>query len=86
MRISLKSKTFSGFIIAFLKCTLNLEYFEKKDESHKLNIAEINSCKRSSYLSVLKGHLSCNGSAANMLTDLKHSSYLHRNTFILLFH
>ena len=52
MQISLKPKTFSGFFIASLKSTLNLEYFEKKDESHGLSITEINNCKTSSYLSV----------------------------------
>ena len=41
-QISLKPKTFSGFFIASLKSTLNLEYFEKKDESHSLSITEIN--------------------------------------------
>ena len=51
-QISLKPKTFSGFFIASLKSTLNLEYFEKKDESHSLSITEINNCKASSYLSV----------------------------------
>ena len=51
-QISLKAKTFSGFFIASLKSTLNLEYFEKKDESHSLSITEINNCKTSSYLSV----------------------------------
>ena len=51
-QISLKPKTFAGFFIAFLKSTLNLEYFEKKDESHSLSITEINNCKTSSYLSV----------------------------------
>ena len=25
-----------------MKCTLNLEYFEKKDQSHSLSITEIN--------------------------------------------
>ena len=35
-----------------MKSTLNLEYFEKKDQSHSLSITEINNCKRSSYLSV----------------------------------
>ena len=53
-QISLKPKTFSGFFIASLKSTLNLEYFEKKDESHSLSITEINNCKTSSYLSVQK--------------------------------
>ena len=30
--LSQKQKTFTRFSIAFLKCTLNLEYFEKKNE------------------------------------------------------
>ena len=50
-QISLKPKTFSGFFIASLKSTLNLEYFEKKDESHSLSITEFNNRKTSSYLS-----------------------------------
>ena len=35
-----------------MKFTLNLEYFEKKDQSHSLSITQINYCKTSSYLSV----------------------------------
>ena len=35
-----------------MKSTLNLEYFEKKDQSHSLSITEINNCKASSYLNV----------------------------------
>ena len=35
-----------------MKSTLNLEYFEKKDQSHSLSITEINNCKTSSYLIV----------------------------------
>ena len=35
-----------------MKSTLNLEYFEKKGQSHSLSITEINNCKASSYLSV----------------------------------
>ena len=35
-----------------MKSTLNLEYFEKKDQSHSLSITGINNCKTSSYLSV----------------------------------
>ena len=35
-----------------MKFTLNLEYFEKNDQSHSLSITEINNCKSSSYLSV----------------------------------
>ena len=51
-QISLKPKTFSGFFIPLMKSTLNLEYFQKKDQSHSLSITEINNCKTSSYLSV----------------------------------
>ena len=46
------AKTFSRFFIAFLKCTLNLEYFEKKDQSHSLSITEIINSETSSYLKV----------------------------------
>ena len=35
-----------------MKSTLNLEYFEKKDQSQSLSITEINNCKSSSYLFV----------------------------------
>ena len=31
-----------------MKSTLNLEYFEKKDQSHSLSITEINNCKKGS--------------------------------------
>ena len=51
-QISLKRKTFSTFFIAYMKFTLNLEYFEKKDQSHSLSITEFNNCKTSSYLIV----------------------------------
>ena len=51
---SLKPKTFSRFFIPLMNSTLNLEYFEKKDQSHSLSITEINNCKTSSYLSVYK--------------------------------
>ena len=51
-QISLKRKTFSTFFIAYMKSTLNLEYFEKKDQSHSLSITEFNNCKTSSYLIV----------------------------------
>ena len=53
-QISLKPKSFSWFFIALMNFTLNLEYFEKKDQSHSLSITEINNCKTSSYLSVYK--------------------------------
>ena len=47
-QISLKLKRFSGFSIALIKFPLNLEYFEKKGQSHSLSITQINNCKTSS--------------------------------------
>ena len=47
-QISLKLKRFSWFFIALMKFPLNLEYFEKKDQSHSLSITQINNCKTSS--------------------------------------
>ena len=35
-----------------MKFTLNLEYFEKKDQSASLSITQLNNCKTSSYLSL----------------------------------
>ena len=49
MQISIKSKTFSQFFIASMKSMLNSEYFEKKDQSHSLNITEIIDCETGSY-------------------------------------
>ena len=49
--LSLKQKTFSGFLIAFLKSTLNGEHFQKKGESSSLSISELIDSKRGGYLS-----------------------------------
>ena len=49
MQISPKPKTFPLFFIASMKCTLNSEYFEKKDQSHSLSITEIIDCETGSY-------------------------------------
>ena len=49
MHISPKPKTFSRFFIASMKCTLNSEYFEKKDQSQSLSITEIIDCETGSY-------------------------------------
>ena len=54
MQTSMKLKTCSRFLIAFLKYALNLEYFEKKDQSHSLSIMEIIKCETGSYLNVQK--------------------------------
>ena len=49
-----QSERFSGFFMAFLKSTLNLEYFEKKDQSQSLSITGIIDCETGSYLNVQK--------------------------------
>ena len=36
-----KQKTFSRLFLAFLKCALNLEHFEKKDEYCSLVISKV---------------------------------------------
>ena len=54
MQTSLKLKTCSQFLIAFLKSTLNLDYFEKKDQSYSLSITEIIKWETGSYLNVQK--------------------------------
>ena len=51
-RISRKAETFSGFYIAFLKSTLNFQYFQKKDQSQSLSINEIINCETGNYLNV----------------------------------
>ena len=50
--LSQKQKTFCGFFIAFLKCALNLEHFEKKDEYPSLVISRIIDFQRGGYLNV----------------------------------
>ena len=52
--LSQKQKTFSGFFIAFLKCTWNLEHFQKIDEYPSLIIPEIIYAERRGYFNVWK--------------------------------
>ena len=44
-----KQKTFSGLFLAFLKCALNLEHLEKKDEYSSRVISRIISSEGSVY-------------------------------------
>ena len=48
--LSQKQKTFSGLFLAFLKCALNLEHFEKKDEYSSLVISKVIDSERGTYL------------------------------------
>ena len=47
-----KQKIFSGFFLAFLKCALNFEHFEKKDEYSSLVISKVFDSERGGYLNV----------------------------------
>ena len=50
--LSQKQKILSGFFIAYLKCTWNLENFPKKDEYPSLIISEIIDAEKHGYLNV----------------------------------
>ena len=50
--LSQKQKIFSGLCLAFLKCALNLEHFQKKDEYPSLVISKVNDSERGGYLNV----------------------------------
>ena len=50
--LSQKQKTFSEFFLAFLKCALNLEHFQKKDECPSLGISKVIDSERGGYLNV----------------------------------
>ena len=50
--LSQKQKTFSGLFLAFLKCALNLEHFEKKDKYPSLVISRFIDSERGGYLNV----------------------------------
>ena len=50
--LSQKQKTFSGSFLPFLKCALNLEHLEKKDEHPSLVISKVIDSERGGYLKV----------------------------------
>ena len=47
-----ETENFFSIFIPFLKYTLNLEYFERKDQTQSLSIREIINCETGSYLNV----------------------------------
>ena len=49
---SQKQKTFSGLFLAFLKCALNLEHFQNKDEYPSLVISKVYDSERGDFLNV----------------------------------
>ena len=50
--LSQKQMTFFRFFTAFLKCALNLEHLEKKDQYPSLDISRIIESERAAYLNV----------------------------------
>ena len=50
--LSQKEKTYSGFFLAFLKCPLNLEHLEKKDEYTRLIISKVIDSQRGGFINV----------------------------------
>ena len=50
--LSEKQNPFSGFFLAFFKCALNLEHFEKKDEYPSLVISRTIDSEVGDYLNV----------------------------------
>ena len=50
--LSQKQKIFSPFFIAFLKCALDLEQFEKKNECSSLVISKVIDSGRGAYINV----------------------------------
>ena len=50
--LSQRQKTFSGWFLAFLKCALNLEHFEKKDQYSSLVTSKVIDSERGGYLNV----------------------------------
>ena len=52
MQLFQKLKIFSGFFNAFSKSTLNLEYFQKKDDAHSLFISKVTACEERRWIYV----------------------------------
>ena len=50
--LSPKQKTFSGLFLAFLKCALNLEHFEKRDDCSSLVLSKVIDSERDGCLNV----------------------------------
>ena len=83
MQVSRKQKTFSEFFVAFFKCTLNIERFQKKGcvsyliyfRNYGLRNTWLDQCRKSSS--------SRDPSESNMVNTPKHCSNLHGSTFTI---
>ena len=45
MQLSQKQKTFSRVFFSFLSCSLNFDFFERKDDAHRFCISKITACQ-----------------------------------------
>ena len=50
MLLSQKEKTFYEFFSLFLKCSLNFEHFQKKDDPHSTCISEITDSQKHGWI------------------------------------
>ena len=50
--LSPKQKTFSGLFLAILKCALNLEHFQKRDDCSSLVLSKVIDSERGGCLNV----------------------------------
>ena len=50
--LSQKQETFSGLLLAFVMCALNLEHLQKKDEYPNLVISKVIDSERDDYFNV----------------------------------
>ena len=82
MQLSEKRKTFSIIFNAFLKCRLNFQYFETKDDPHRFWIFEITDSENV-VRQISKSPSLEDPSTRNMVNVSKHCWNLHRSTFII---
>ena len=83
MQISPKPKTFSQFFIVSMKSTLNSEYFDKKDQSHRLSITEIIEVQMQ-YISKTKRPFFCNAFLVASMKSTLNSEYFNLKNEISL--
>ena len=77
---------FFKLFITFLKSKLNFEHFENKNCASKLKYFWSYLLQKTRFLKCVKGLVSENPLAVNVLTSLKNCWHLQKSTFILLFH
>ena len=82
MQLCQKHKAFSRFFTAFLKSRLYFQYFDKKDDAHRLCNFEITHSE-SVVRKFVKDPVSENPSTSKMLNVPNHCWNLHHSTFII---